>query len=303
MTQIPNPRGGEPGLSNVGILILQSETSDFAQRLRAQSDHSIITIEGTDSSATKKLREEYLSLQGRCEKIFVVSVGIGSVSALAIGEEFTDQIDGIIIIDPISSSANRSSRKEYKDVFENLDLIEHPLLLMYSLGDTGEKFTQAQEIAENISSAYIREVVLTDGDESASVSETILFISEVGHGFWPSSIDDDTDLIDAEFESIVAGLSLDESSPTNYLDNLDLLENEEHFIEPNPELLPIHSRVKRNSIYAMIAGPIYAVVAAVTGFNPLGVEPWPGVIAFFGGLAGFLYSLRDDFTDEDGAIL
>ena len=107
-------------MSNVGILILQSETSDFAQRLRAQSDHSIITIEGADSSATKKLREEYLSLQGRCEKIFVVSVGIGSVSALAIGEEFTDQIDGIIIIDPISSSANRSSRKEYKDVFKSL---------------------------------------------------------------------------------------------------------------------------------------------------------------------------------------
>ncbi len=34
---------------------------------------------------------------------------------------------------------------------------------------------------------------------------------------------DEEDLIKAEFDSIVEGLSLDESSPTTYLDELDRL--------------------------------------------------------------------------------
>jgi len=41
----------------------------------------------------------------------------------------------------------------------------------------------------------------------------------------------------------------------------------------------------------------------VLSFDPLGIEPWPGVLAFFGGLAVFLFRLRDDFTDDDGAIV
>ena len=38
---------------------------------------------------------------------------------------------------------------------------------------------------------------------------------------------DEMDLINAEFESMVSGLSLDESSPRTYLDELDQLEREE----------------------------------------------------------------------------
>jgi len=38
------------------------------------------------------------------------------------------------------------------------------------------------------------------------------------------SDDDEKDLINAEFESMVANLSLDESAPTTYLDELDRLE-------------------------------------------------------------------------------
>ena len=44
---------------------------------------------------------------------------------------------------------------------------------------------------------------------------------------------DEEDLIRSEFESIVSGLSLDESAPTSYLDDLDRIE-EERFIQPNP---------------------------------------------------------------------
>ncbi len=44
---------------------------------------------------------------------------------------------------------------------------------------------------------------------------------------------DEEDLIRSEFESIVSGLSLDESAPTSYLDELDR-NDEEGFVQPNP---------------------------------------------------------------------
>ncbi|CAN2205319.1 hypothetical protein MCEMRE26_00850 [Candidatus Nanopelagicaceae bacterium] len=43
---------------------------------------------------------------------------------------------------------------------------------------------------------------------------------------------DEEDLIKAEFDSIVEGLSLDESSPTTYLDELDRFEDENRFTPP-----------------------------------------------------------------------
>jgi hypothetical protein len=48
--------------------------------------------------------------------------------------------------------------------------------------------------------------------------------------------DDEMDLINSEFESMVAGLSLDQSTPNTYLDDLEKSEalDENHFQEPNP---------------------------------------------------------------------
>ena len=43
---------------------------------------------------------------------------------------------------------------------------------------------------------------------------------------------DEEDLVKAEFESIVEGLSLDESAPTTYLDELDRFEDENKFTPP-----------------------------------------------------------------------
>ena len=43
---------------------------------------------------------------------------------------------------------------------------------------------------------------------------------------------DEEDLIKAEFNSIVEGLSLDESSPTTYLDELDRFEEVDKFTPP-----------------------------------------------------------------------
>ncbi len=46
--------------------------------------------------------------------------------------------------------------------------------------------------------------------------------------------EDDKDLIDEKFQALVSGLSLDESSPTTYLDELDRSVDDEHFTPPVP---------------------------------------------------------------------
>ena len=45
---------------------------------------------------------------------------------------------------------------------------------------------------------------------------------------------EEEELIRSEFESIVSGLSLDESAPTTYLDELERIDRSEVFIPPNP---------------------------------------------------------------------
>ena len=44
---------------------------------------------------------------------------------------------------------------------------------------------------------------------------------------------DEEELIRSEFDSIVSGLNLDQSSPSTYLDDLDRID-QEGFIQPNP---------------------------------------------------------------------
>lgn len=44
---------------------------------------------------------------------------------------------------------------------------------------------------------------------------------------------DEEELIRSEFESIVSGLNLDQSSPSTYLDDLDRIDRE-GFVPPNP---------------------------------------------------------------------
>ena len=45
---------------------------------------------------------------------------------------------------------------------------------------------------------------------------------------------DEEELIRSEFDSIVSGLSLDESAPSTYLDELDRIDRSEGFVAPNP---------------------------------------------------------------------
>ena len=45
---------------------------------------------------------------------------------------------------------------------------------------------------------------------------------------------DEKELIRREFDRMVSGLSLDESAPSTYLDELDRIERADSFIAPNP---------------------------------------------------------------------
>jgi hypothetical protein len=110
--------------------------------------------------------------------------------------------------------------------------------------------------------------------------------------------DDDSELVNAEFDSIVSTLSLDQSSPSTYLDQLDAIDDSEHFVAPNPELPRIKERANRIAVMALIIGPIWIIASAVIGFDPFGIEPWPGLLATTGGLATLLY--RWNLTREEG---
>ena len=46
--------------------------------------------------------------------------------------------------------------------------------------------------------------------------------------------EDEKDLIDEKFQALISGLSLDQSSPTSYLDELDQHVDDEHFTPPAP---------------------------------------------------------------------
>jgi hypothetical protein len=52
----------------------------------------------------------------------------------------------------------------------------------------------------------------------------------------PDDPDESTEreLIEMEFQSMVENLSLDESAPTSYLDELDAIADNDKFVAPNP---------------------------------------------------------------------
>ena len=135
-------------------------------------------------------------------------------------------------------------------------------------------------------------------DEDYKVPLLINEYKIIGKNIHDLRIDDDSDLVNAEFESIVSTLTLDESTRSTYLDQIDAIDDSESFVAPNPELPRIKDKANRIAVMALIVGPIWIVAAAVIGFDPFGVEPWPGLLATTGGLATLLY--RWNLTREEG---
>ena len=144
-------------------------------------------------------------------------------------------------------------------------------------------------------------VVVTHASVDDDDYKVPLLINEyeiVGKNIHDLRTDDDAELVNAEFDSIVSTLSLDQSSPSTYLDQLDAIDDSERFVAPNPELPRIKERANRIAVMALILGPIWIIASAVIGFDPFGVEPWPGLLATTGGLATLLY--RWNLTREEG---
>ena len=144
-------------------------------------------------------------------------------------------------------------------------------------------------------------VVVTHASVDDDDYKVPLLINEyeiVGKNIHDLRNDDDSELVNAEFDSIVSTLSLDQSSPTTYLDQLDAIDDSERFVAPDPDLPRIKERANRIAVMALIVGPIWIIASAVIGFDPFGLEPWPGLLATTGGLATLLY--RWNLTREEG---
>ena len=207
-------------------------------------------------------------------------------------------------------------RKLWEVVERDLYLVDLPLMVSYSLNDHVVHPVCSETIIDNVYSADIREVVFEksfhnvalDHDAELLNEESMEFILDVlsgelsrGESIYES---DERELIDAEFDSIVSGLSLDESAPTTYLDELDARPNDpEGFIPPNPKL-PIPDQISRLAMLGIVGGGAYMLFEIFTGIDLLGIGPWPGVLGFIGGVSTYIWrSARADDDYGDGVEL
>jgi len=69
-------------------------------------------------------------------------------------------------------------------------------------------------------------------------------------------------------------------------------------------LCPTTDHLGRVAIAGLIGGPVYLLIEFVTGFDLLGFGPWPGILAFIGGVVTSIVKFaRPDDDFEDGAIV
>ena len=203
-------------------------------------------------------------------------------------------------------------RKLWEVVERDLYLVDLPLMVSYSINDHVVHPVCSETIIDNVYSTDIREVIFEksfhnvalDHDAELLNEETMDFILDVlsgeltrGESIFES---DERELIDAEFESIVSGLSLDESAPTTYLDELDARAYDpEGFVAPNP-VITAADQISRFALLGIVGGGAYMLFEMFTGIDLLGMGPWPGVLGFIGGIATYIWrSARpeDDFGD------
>ena len=320
--ELPNEQG-RPASGAIGVLFLhpshfKGNFTTYLMKSFSQNGRNLqvplLLATGEDwDDFTPEIWDNWLTearssldiLKDDCEFVFIVGAASAAAIALRLAQSAGADIEGLILVEPLLPHDARKLRKIWITLAEELYFIDQPLFLFYPSRKSDSSHQSAQIISQAVSSPLIREVLLDDAKAELSLvaGEMETFIGEVVHGFWHSDESDESELIDAEFESIIAGLALDESTPNNFLDDLDRPDLEDHFVAPNPDLAPISDRSRRNAIFAMVVGPIYAISAALAGFNPFGVEPWPGLVAFLGGLLFFFYSLQEDRGDDDGAIL
>ncbi len=204
--------------------------------------------------------------------------------------------------------ALHSLQKLWRVVRRDLHLIDQPLMIGYSINDhvVNPKFSEI--LIDNVSSMDIREVVFErsfhnvalDYDLPILVEESVNFIREVLSG--NISRRTDSELINDEFESIVSGLSLDESAPSSYLDELDNLDALEKYEGDNKEL-PTLSRTQRAALLGVIGGPIYVALVEIFNFDLLGIGFWPGLVALISGVITFFWQMKPESDPGDGSAI
>ena len=204
--------------------------------------------------------------------------------------------------------ALHSLQKLWRVVRRDLHLIDQPLMIGYSINDhvVNPKFSEI--LIDNVSSMDIREVVFErsfhnvalDYDLPILVEESVNFISEVLSG--NISRRTDSELINDEFESIVSGLSLDESAPSSYLDELDNLDALEKYEGDNKEL-PTLTQPQRAALLGVIGGPIYVALVEIFNFDLLGIGFWPGLVALISGVITFFWQMKPESDPGDGSAI
>jgi hypothetical protein len=183
-------------------------------------------------------------------------------------------------------------------------------MVAYSINDHAVDPANSMTVIDNIFSVDIREVIFEksfhnvplDYDADKLNIESKLFIEDVLSGALQRGSDfSERDLVDAEFDSIVSTLSLDQSSPSTYLDELDRFEEADRFIPPNPRWLKL-DQTQRMAVSTFIASGVYLLLYTFTDFEIFGV--WPAVLGVLASIATIIWrTTRKDDDYEDGAFL
>ena len=204
-----------------------------------------------------------------------------------------------------------SLRGLWRSVEDELYLVTTPLMVAYSVNDHVVDPRNSETIIDNVYSADIREVIFEksfhnvalDYEADILFEESLEFIQDVLTGeIARTEESDERDLIDAEFDAIISGLSLDESSPTTYLDELDRPQADDFHL-PNP-VLPKLSESNQSSLWVLGGGAVLVLLYIFIGFDLFGTGAWPGVVAMIVGLGRIIWNTARRLDDgEDGAIL
>ena len=203
-----------------------------------------------------------------------------------------------------------SLRNLWALVERDLYLIDLPIMVAYSVNDHAVDPENAMTVIDNVFSVDIREVVFENSFHNVALDfdveqlniESKIFIEDVLSGAVKRGSDfNENDLVNAEFDSIVSGLSLDQSSPTTYLDELDKFSQADRFRQPNPGKINL-DQMQRFSAVTFVGSFIYLILFWLTDFEFFGA--WPAVIGFISSVATIIWRTarkEDDF--DDGASL
>lgn len=204
--------------------------------------------------------------------------------------------------------ALHSLQELWKLVQRDLPQISSPLMVGYSVNDHVVDPKNSEFVIESVASVDIREVIFErsfhnvalDYDLELLVAESHSFITDVLSG--ELSRGDEESRINLEFESIVEGLSLDESAPTSYMDELENIEAAERYDGDNRSL-PTLTSIQRGALLGVTLGPAYIAITKVTAFDLFGLGIWPGMIALLAGVFTFFWQMKPEADEGDGVAL